>query len=351
MPGLISKHGFDMLSRISFRGPIEYRIRAAAALSRSIAEVSARRARNGPLLPGWNLNVEVTTDFMRHRLRTAQRMSPDEGRRFLDCIVIESPARSEVSSSDVVHGEVRGSWYIPKHLAPVATIFYLHGGGYSFFPREAYASLVSEIAQATRCKVFALDYPLAPESKYPAQLDNAIAAYKWLLNEGYDPKSLVVAGDSAGGNLTLALMLRLHELGIESPRLAIGLSPAAEFDVIRDSLVHNEPYDWLELRMVARFATWFCAADQAGDPLISVTRGDLRHLPQTYIQAGSREILIDGIRIFAERAQAQGADITLEVWEDMNHCFQMFGENAPQSREALARLGTVISEAFRTARP
>ena len=174
-----------------------------------------------------------------------------------------------------------------------------------------------------------------------------------MLASGTDPNDLVVAGDSAGGNLTLALLLSARERKLPQPALAIALSPPTDFEAPGElqpghtSLLDNEDFDWITREMLVEWANWFCAPDERRDPLISPLYADLHGLPPIYIQAGSAEILYDSIRAFAMRAETQGANVVLESWADMNHDFQMFGHMAPQSAQALQRIGEVIAARVR----
>jgi acetyl esterase/lipase len=225
---------------------------------------------------------------------------------------------------------------------------YLHGGGYSFYPK-AYANLIALITLAAQSRTLALDYRLSPEYRFPAQLEDAVGAYRWLLDNGTDPNELVIGGDSAGGNLALALLLSARDLKLPLPKLAFALSPptdleaAIEFEGSSTSLVRNEAFDWIDRRMLFKWADWFCQPTQRRDPYVSPAYADLWGIPPIYIQAGRAEILHDSIAAFASRAKSQGADVVLDSWADMNHDFQMFGYQVPQSAEALRRLGEVIN--------
>jgi monoterpene epsilon-lactone hydrolase len=328
-----------MTSRIHFRGPPRYRLRSFAALSQSILEVSARRALKGPHLPSWNWFVELSTEVLRRQTLTAFRLGDvKEARLYLDSVVMSSPALSQVSIKPVVHEKFRGSWFVGKNTEPHVTVLYFHGGGYSFYP-QAYANFIALITRAAKSKTFALDYRLSPEHRFPTQLEDALNAYRWLLEDGADPDRLIFAGDSAGGNLTLALLLAARESKLPLPALALALSPATDFDT---DPIGNADFDWIEKRMLEQWADWFCDSAERRNPLVSPLWANLRGLPPIYIQAGRAEILYDSIQAFADRAQKQGADVVLETWEDMNHDFQMFGLDSPQSAEALRRIGQVI---------
>lgn len=345
------------IPRIRLTGPAPYRLRTARLLSRAAVRVSLRRAARGPFLPGWNWFVEVLTYFLKRQLSLAFDMhNIVEARRFLDTVQIASPAIDKVTVAPVIDGPVRGAWFIPRNAAPSTTLLYLHGGGYSFNP-QAYTGFISEIALAANARTFALDYRLAPEHRFPAQREDALAAYEWLLQQGTSsvgtgfcpvpvaPEQLVIGGDSAGGNLTLSLLLALRDSNRPLPALAVCLSPATEFvDAGRPSIRNNARYDWIDPRMLLDWAGWFCDTEQRTCADVSPINADLRGLPPIYIQAGRVEILYDSIEAFVAEAKRQGADVTFDPFDDMTHVFQMFGSDAPQSVAALNRIGEVIDE-------
>ena len=342
-----------MKSWLAFSGPARYRLQTATVMCHSVLDVCWRRRRHGPRLPGWNWAVEVTTQALKQQLITAFKMRDvRQSRRYLDAVTFTSPALADVTRFPISAEGFRGTWFLPKHTEPRTTLLYLHGGGYAFYPK-AHAGLIALVTLAAGCRTFALDYRLAPEHPFPAQLEDALHAYRSLLAEGLDPANLVVAGDSAGGNLTLALLLAVRDAGLPLPALAAVLSPATDFDPPLDdrtgSFVTNEPFDWIAPQMLFRWADWFCSPEQRRNPLVSPTYADLRGLPPIYVQAGGAEILYDSIRKFTVHARSQGANVTLEIWPEMTHDFQMFGTRVPQSSEALHRLGEVIANAGRAA--
>jgi len=313
-------------------------------LSQSVLEVSARRAFKGPRLPGWNWFVEVATQMAKRQTLTAFQMADvKEARRYLDSTAISSPELSEVRIAPVATEKFRGSWFAGRNMESSASVLYLHGGGYSFYPR-AYSNFIALITLAAKSRTFALDYRLSPEHRFPAQLEDALNTYRWLLDGGADPDRLMIAGDSAGGNLTLALLLAARESKLPLPALAVVLSPPTDFEA---DVTGKGAFDWIEKRMLDQWSDWFCDSAERRNPLVSPLRADLRGLPHIYIQAGRAEILYPSIQAFADRAQQQGADVVLETWEDMTHVFQMFGHDSPQSAEALRRIGQVIDVRLR----
>lgn len=332
-----------MAARIHFRGPAKYRAKSASIVAQCIADVTARRAVKGPRSPGWNWHFEVGTAILKRQLLVAFNMADvNDSRRFLDSVVVTSPALRQVEITPNVHvGVVQGSWFVPKYTPQAVTMLYLHGGGYSFNPK-AYADLIAAVTVAANARTFALDYRLSPEYRFPAQLEDVLHAYRWLLEIGTDPGNLVIAGDSAGGNLTLALLLSLRDASLPLPALAIALSPATDFEADLPAIVANEEFDWISPRMLLKWRDWYCDPAERTNPLVSPIYADLSGLPPVYIQAGRAGILYDSIQAFADYARQQHADVTLESWAEMNHVFQAFGHDVPQSAEALQRIGEVI---------
>ena len=326
-----------------FRGPLSYRLRCAEVVARSVSIATARRLRRGPRMPGWNWTVELGTAVIRNELKAAFS-HPDiaDQRRFLDSFVLTSPALDQVIRKEIPGKHICGTWFLPKNPSST-TLLYLHGGGFAFYPKESYANLIALITLAANTSTFALDYRLTPEHRFPAQIDDARAAYLWLLSQRIEPQRLVVAGDSAGGNLTLALLCDLRNRGLPLPALGIALSPATEFDAIRPSYAANEYSDWITSAMALTWRDWYCRPEQRSHPLVSPIHADLRGLPPLYIQAGQAEILYDSISAFALAAHAQGARLTCDSWPNMNHVFQFFGHDAPQSSQALHRIAEVVA--------
>ncbi len=282
--------------------------------------------------------MEVGTEMLKKTLTTALEMDIGEARRYLDSIIIGSTPRSAATIAPIVHDTLRGSWFAAKKSESQVVMLYLHGGGYCFYPR-AYTNFIALITLAARSRTFALDYRLTPEHRFPAQLDDALNAYRWLMESGTDPRKLVLAGDSAGGNLALALLLALRDAKLPMPALTITLSPATDFTIEH---MNASELDWVEPHVLQRWADWFCEPVQRRSPLISPVYADLRGLPPIYVQAGRGEVLFDSIWRFADCARNQGANVALESWEYMNHDFQIFGFDAPLSSQALQRIREVI---------
>ena len=327
----------------TLHGKWSYRLQSLFNLYWSLIYVSIRRLVKGPRLPKWNWMFEVSTHFAKMQSMIAFDMpNISDGREYEDALVMASAAVAQTNIEPVTT-PIKGHWFTPKAGAQDVTMLYLHGGGYAFYSK-AHENLIALVTLAAKSKTFALDYRLIPEHPFPAQLEDALAAYRWLLETGIKPERLVVCGDSAGGNLTLALLLALRDSKSPLPALGICIAPWTDVGNSGDSLKGNEPYDWVEKRMTLQWAEWFCKNESPEHPIVSPIYADLRGLPPIYIQAGDAEILYDMIRDFAEKAQLKGANVKLDVWKNMNHDFQAFSGIIPESDEALQRIGQVISE-------
>lgn len=327
-----------------FHGRLTYRLRSILLFLLTAISVTVRRWRRGPRLSTWTWMFETATTFLQRQERVAFDLPTlADQREYTDALVFRSPAYSRVRIEAIQEAAVKGRWFVPQTVLSQQTILYFHGGGYAF-SALAHDDLIAQVALAAQARTCALDYRLAPECPFPAQLEDALVAYQWLLNMGVPHERLVLAGDSAGGNLVLALLLALRDAQQPLPALAICLCPWTDMDNSSESLSSNEPYDWIERRMVIQWGQWFCKGADLHNPLISPVHADLRELPPMYIQAGDAELLIDMIRAFAQKAQEQGAAVSLEVWEQMNHDFQSYGSALRQSREALQRIGEMIQQ-------
>jgi acetyl esterase/lipase len=240
-------------------------------------------------------------------------------------------------------GGVPGAWIVPSGLEPKRTVLYLHGGGYNAGSITSHLPLTSNIALAAKARVLAIDYRLAPEHLFPAAVDDALAAYRWLLKESAQANHIVVAGDSAGGGLTLSLILLLREKGLPLPAAAVCLSPWTDLTCSGESWKTNGKVDF----MLKKGSTFNAAKLYLGDadprsPLASPLYADPAGLPPLLIQVGSEEVLLSDSTLFAEKARLAGVDVTLENWKGMQHVWQFTASMLPEARQAVNRIGEFI---------
>lgn len=241
---------------------------------------------------------------------------------------------------------VPGEWITKAGVPTDTTILYIHGGGWTIGSVNTHARLVANICAASDARAFSIDYRLAPEYQYPAAPDDCITAYKWLLNEqGVDPANLVIAGDSAGGNLTLVTLLRIRDEGLPLPAAAVCLSPATDFTTSGESHTTRREADPMlggNPDGMDKVIEAYCPGRDLKEPYLSPLFGDLKGLPPLLIQVGDAEILLSDSVDFAQRAKEAGVDVTLEVWDEMIHVFQFFAPMLPEGVEAINVIGKFV---------
>ena len=240
-------------------------------------------------------------------------------------------------------GGIPGAWIIPHGLETRRTILYLHGGSYNAGSINSHLPLTSNIALAAKARVLAIDYRLAPEHPFPAAVDDALAAYQWLLKESVQASQIAVAGDSAGGGLTLSLLLYLHQLGLPQPAAAVCLSPWTDLTCSGESWTTNARSDFMLKRAPGlESAQIYAGGADLRAPLVSPLFADPAGLPPLLIQVGSDETLLSDSTLFAEKARAAGVDVTLDVWKGMQHVWQYAASMLPEGRQAIERIGEFI---------
>jgi acetyl esterase/lipase len=190
-----------------------------------------------------------------------------------------------------------------------------------------------------------VDYRLAPEHPFPAAVDDAVAAYRFALSTGVDPANTALCGDSSGGGLALATLVALRDHGDPLPATAVCMSPWTDLTLSGASLQENRGAD----PMVSASTLGLMADAYLGDldprsPTASPLFADLAGLPPLLIQVGSPELLLDDTTRFAERAEAAGVDVTLEIWDDVFHVWHSFADLLPEARDAIARIGTYVDQ-------
>ena len=259
-------------------------------------------------------------------------------------------ARSRgVRVEKVDEGGARGEWITPAResrdeTAGTGAILYLHGGGYVSCSPSTHRPITAALARRTRLRVFAPDYRLAPEHRYPAALDDAVAAYRWLLDQGVPHTSVAVAGDSAGGGLALALILRARDEGLPRPAAAVAFSPWTDLAGTTESARANDGRcAMFRTTNLTEFAPIYLGTASAFDPYASPAHAaDFRDLPPVLLQVGSTELLLDDARTVHEKIMRAGGASRLEVYEDVMHCWQMLDGLVPEARAALESAAAFI---------
>ncbi len=242
-------------------------------------------------------------------------------------------------------GGVPSAWIVPAEVHPGRVILYAHGGSYNSGSITSHIPLTTNIALAARARLLAIDYRLAPEHPYPAAMEDALSAYRWLLGEGVSPHQMVVAGDSAGGGLVLALLLALRDKGLPIPAAGVGLSPWTDLTCSGESWTKNSKADFMLKRVpTLQSAQIYLRDTDPRTPLASPLFGDLKNMPPILLQVGSNETILSDSKEFVEKARSAGVDATLEVWEGMQHEWQYAASLLPEGRQAIAHIGEFIAE-------
>jgi epsilon-lactone hydrolase len=224
-------------------------------------------------------------------------------------------------------------------------ILYLHGGGYVAGWAGLCRDLTWRLATLCRVRVFGVNYRLAPEHPFPAALDDAVAAYRWLLAQGADPKRIALVGDSAGGGLVLATMLRLRDEGVELPAAAVVVSPWTDLALTGQSLHLNALIDPLiPVELAPRVVDLCLAGANPRNPYASPLYGDPTGLPPTLILVGSDEVLRDDAVRMADRMRAAGCHVEIEIWPHMWHVWYMCTRAMPEAKAAIARIAAFVKD-------
>lgn len=248
-----------------------------------------------------------------------------------------------VMCQPVSAGGVDGEWLVPSDAPRDKAILYFHGGGFRIGSVASHRDLAARIADASGCRVLSINYRLAPEHRFPAALDDVLAAYHYLRGQGLRPADIAFAGDSAGGNLVLATMLAARDRRLPLPAAGALMSPWTDLTASGASYESRAEADPIHQRaMILALARNYLGKDgDPRNPLASPLHADLACLPPLLVQVGDRETVRDDSVDLAARARAAGCEVELQVWDGMIHVFQMFPE-IPQAREAIGSLAVFL---------
>jgi epsilon-lactone hydrolase len=259
------------------------------------------------------------------------------------------PAADDITATAVDAGGVPAEWVSAPGADAARVVLYLHGGGYVMGSPVTHRKLAGDVSRASGARVLLIDYRLAPEHPMPAAIDDAVRAYRWLLQD-VAPGSIAVAGDSAGGGLTVATLLALRDAGDPMPGAAVCISPWVDFTGEAASIQSRAERDpMVGIGDLSRFGAWYLAG---ADPRASSPAyADLQGLPPLLIHVGDDEIILDDSVLLNERATAAGVDATLEVWPEMFHVWHVFAGRVPESTAAVERVGAFLQDRLGASQP
>ena len=255
------------------------------------------------------------------------------------------PAEPDITSEPVVANGVSAEWISAPGAAADRAVLYLHGGGYIMGSLNTHRDLMGRISRAAQARVLGLDYRLAPEHPFPAAVEDTVAGYRFLLDQGRSATRLAIAGDSAGGTLTLAAMVAGRDAGLPMPGAAVCLSPFLDLEGTGESVKTRADVDPIATPEVLEvWAKAYLAGADPRTPLADPLYADLRGLPPLLIQVGDHEVLLDDSTRLAQRAQAAGVQVKLEVWPEMIHRFQSYAAVLPEGQQAIEDIGNFLRE-------
>ena len=260
--------------------------------------------------------------------------------------ILKVPKTISVEQTQI--NNLYAEWLYPTKIGYMNseyTILYLHGGAYVIGSPKTHRAFAGRFSMLTETQVLLLDYRLAPEYPFPAALEDATKTYLKLISDmELEPDKVILMGDSAGGGLALSTMLNLKSIKKPLPRAAICISPWTDLTLSGESILTKEDEDpQLSKKNLEFAAEMYLQGQNPRNPLVSPLFGELHGLPPIFIQVGTSEILLDDSVRFAKKALESGVDIKIDIWEEMTHCFTLFGKMLPESRLALQRLNDFIN--------
>jgi len=239
---------------------------------------------------------------------------------------------------------VYGYWISVPESVTGHTILFFHGGGFTLGSTKDHLGLCIRIARAARAQVFSVDYRLAPEYVFPAAVEDAIDAYRYLVSHGTMPHRIIPVGISAGGTLVLDLLISARDRGLPLPPAGICMSPVVNMLFAGESVKKNLDNDWLTPERLNAIQTVYLAGHDPRDHLASPVFAHLNDLPRLYIQAGTHELLLSDIAMFVDKARWAGVPVQFELWEGMFHCWQVFAQEVPEGQRAIGNIGAYAQD-------
>jgi acetyl esterase/lipase len=253
------------------------------------------------------------------------------------------PVAADVKCEPVNAGGVKAEWVTAPGADAGRAVLYLHGGGYVIGSINTHRDLAARISRAAKARALIIDYRLAPEHPFPAAVEDSVAAYRWMLASGLSASRIAVAGDSAGGGLTVATLVAIRDAKLANPGAGVCLSPWVDLEGLGDSMKTKASVDpMVQKDALVEMAKHYLAGQSPRSPLAAPLYADLAGLPPLLIHVGTAETLLDDSTRLAERARKAGVKVTLEPWENMIHVFQIFAPMLDEAQQAIDKIGEFI---------
>ena len=266
-----------------------------------------------------------------------------EARAVLDQAFTVYPPASDVTIFEIDAGGVPCQWITAPGVPQDRLIIYLHGGAYATCSPTTHKDLISRLSLASGAAALGVDYRLAPEHLFPAAVEDCLAAYNWALGHGFEPGNIVLAGDSAGGGLVVSVLLAARDSALPLPAAGVCFSPWVDLECTGDSMSVNDHLDaFIKYEgLFARAQSYLGEADPK-HPWASALYADLHGLPPLLIHVGSAETLLDDSTRLAILAKDSGVDVSLKIWDDMVHVWQLFASVLPEGQQSIDESGEFI---------
>ena len=294
-------------------------------------------------------NPELDTVLGKIGAWAAESLSTvEEFRLAYENLVASLPMDDDISTERVGVEGVPAEWIVAPEAQDGRVLLYFHGGGYLLGSMRTHRVMLAHISRAAQARVLGLEYRLAPECPFPAAVDDAVMAYRWLLKNGTSPQSIVIGGDSAGGGLMAAALVALRYLGEPLPAAGVGISPWTDMEATGKSHTTNSEVDPLVKRdRLIEFGKAYLGGKDPRAPLASPIHADLTGLPPLLLQVGSTETLLDDSTLLAQRAREAGVEAEVDVWDGMPHVWHHFAPILPEARQAIERIAEFMRKHIR----
>ena len=255
---------------------------------------------------------------------------------------------ADVTVEPVSANGVKAEWTSTPQAARNKAILYLHGGGYVLCSLDSHRHLAAEAGRASGTKTLAIDYRLAPEHPFPAPVEDTLAAYRYLLDSGFEPGHIAIAGDSAGGGLAIGAMLAIREAGLPLPGCGWCISPWVDMEATGQSFIDRAEADpTVQKATILTMAQWYLGEADPRHPHAAPVHGDLHGLPPLMIQVGADETLLDDSVALARKAGASGVPVDLQIWPEMIHIWHIYFPVLSAGRKAIAAGGAFVRNALK----
>ena len=287
--------------------------------------------------------LQAIVEMLRSQPVVNPNASVEEARAGFEQVASMFPVDADIKREVVSAGGVKAEWVSAPDADAGRAVLYLHGGGYVIGSIDTHRSLAARLSRASKARVLAIDYRLAPEHPHPAAVDDSVAAYRWMLTQGLKPARIAVAGDSAGGGLTVATLVAIRNAKLPLPGAGACLSPWVDLEGIGESMTTKAGVDPIVQKAgLLQMAAAYLAGKDPRTPLAAPLYADLSGLPPLLIQVGTAETLLDDASRLAERARKAGVTVSYEPWESMIHVWHLFAPMLDEGQQAIDRIGEFV---------